>query len=196
MTVILQQLGRYKLWLVLMGLCLFVQVFNLDVYLRFDRALIGQWQVWRLLTGHITHLNWGHLYLNLAGLLIVGAFFASYQLDRYWIAGMVFIALVCSLGLMLDGQLDRYVGLSAVLHGLFIIGGRWELKRYRLSGMVLLGVVIAKLIWEQVYGALPGSESMAGGKVAINSHLYGAIAGAIYLLISEKVNLKLLKEQE
>ena len=194
MTVILQQLGRYKLWLVLMGLCLFMQMFHLEGGFRFDRQLIEQWQVWRVLTGHIVHLNWAHLMLNMAGLFMVMVFFAHYQSNAYWSGALVFMALFCSAGLLLDMQLDRYVGFSGVLHGLFIIGGRWEFKRYKISGGVLLTLIVFKLLWEQLYGALPGSESMSGGKVAVNAHLYGAIAGAIYLLISETINIKRLKD--
>lgn len=194
MTVILQQLGRFKLWLVLMGLCLFVQAVQLDTYFRFDRLLIEQqWQLWRLLTGHITHLNWNHFFMNMAALLMVVMFFSSYQTNRYWLIGLVFMALFCSVGLLLDNQLSRYVGLSGVLHGLFILGGRWEFKRYKTSGAVLLVLIVGKLIWEQFNGALPGSESMTGGSVAVNAHLYGAIAGGVYLLITEKVYTKLLR---
>ncbi len=177
-----------KLWLVLFFLCFLVQFFQLEAWFRFDRQLIEQWQLWRLLSGHLTHLSWHHFLLNMSGVLMVGFFFASYQPGRYWLMALFFIALACSAGLMLDGQLDRYVGLSGVLHGLFIIGGRWELKHHKASGVVLLALIVGKLIWEQLYGALPGSESLAGGRVAINAHLYGALAGVIYLAISEKMS--------
>ena len=185
MTVILLQLRRYKLWLVLMLLCLFIQLFNLDPYTRFDRQLIEQWQLWRVLTGHLTHLTWGHFILNMAGMLMVGLFFAHYRSEKYWLIGIVFISMLCSAGLWLDEELARYVGFSGVLHGLFVMGGRWEMKRYKVSGAVILILITAKLIWEQVFGALPGSESMAGGTVAINAHLYGAVGGLVYVLISE-----------
>ena len=178
---ILHKLRAYKLWLVLLILCFLIQLLHLEPRLRFDRQLIEQWQVWRLITGHLTHLNWSHFLLNMAGLSMVAIFFSSYKSTRYWIDALLFISLVCSVGMLLDNQLDRYVGFSGVLHGLFIIGARWEMKHYTASGAVLLVIIVGKLIWEQRYGALPGSESMTGGRVAINSHLYGAIAGAIYL---------------
>ncbi|VAW69472.1 Integral membrane protein [hydrothermal vent metagenome] len=168
------------LWLVLFFLCFLIQFFQLADYFAFNRTLIEQWQLWRLLSGHLTHLSWNHFLLNMAGLFMVAFFFAGYQSRGYWIGALLFIALVCSAGLMLDNQLQRYVGFSGVLHGLFIIGGRWELKKHTTSGAVLLVLIVGKLIWEQLYGALPGSETMAGGRVAVNAHLYGAIAGAVY----------------
>lgn len=188
---VIPQFRTQKLWLVLFVMCLLVQFLHLEPYFRFDRQLIGEWQLWRLVTGHLTHLNWNHFGLNMAGLIMVAIFFAAYQTSRYWLIALVFITLTCSMGLWLDGQLDRYVGLSGVLHGLFIIGGYWELKRYKTSGIVLLVLIAGKLIWEQLNGALPGSESMTGGRVAINAHLYGAMAGCIYLLLcvrNTKVN--------
>lgn len=178
---ILHKLRSYKLWLVLFLLCFLIQALNLQPVFRFDRQLIEQWQVWRLLSAHLTHLNWSHFTLNMLGLGMFAIFFSAYQPDRYWLGALLFISLGCSAGLLLDNQLDRYVGFSGVLHGLFIVGARWEMKRYRLSGIVLMAIIIAKLIWEQLYGALPGSESVAGGRVAINAHLYGGIAGVLYI---------------
>jgi len=185
MTVILQQIRRYKLWLVLMGLCFLIQAFQLEAYLRFDRSLLDQWQLWRLLTAHFTHLNWSHFVLNMAGLCLFAFFFSAYQSSTYWLLAIVFISLFCSAGIMIDMQYERYVGFSGVLHGLFIIGGRWELQRYKLSGVMLLLLIVVKIAWEQLNGALPGSESMTGGSVAINAHLYGVVAGLVYLLLIE-----------
>ena len=178
---ILHKLRSYKLWLVLFLLCFLIQLLHLQPLLRFDRQLIEQWQIWRLLSAHLTHLNWSHFTLNMLGLAMLAFFFSAYQPTRYWLGALLFISLGCSAGLLLDNQLDRYVGFSGVLHGLFIVGARCEMKRYKLSGIALMTIIFAKLIWEQLYGALPGSESVAGGRVAINAHLYGGIAGVLYI---------------
>jgi len=45
--------------------------------------------------------------------------------------------------------------------------------------VILLVLVVGKLVWEQLTGALPGSESIAGGEVLVDAHLYGAIGGAV-----------------
>ncbi|RDH82420.1 MAG: rhombosortase [endosymbiont of Galathealinum brachiosum] len=179
---ILYKLRSYKLWLVLFILCFFIQALHLEGFFRFDRQLIEKWQFWRLISGHLTHLNWSHFLLNMAGLSMVAIFFSSYKSTTYWIEALLFISLVCSVGMLIDNQLDRYVGFSGVLHGLFIIGARWEMTRYKVSGVVLLTIIIGKIIWEQIFGALPGSESMTGGRVAVNAHLYGAVAGVLFVL--------------
>jgi membrane associated rhomboid family serine protease len=75
------------------------------------------------------------------------------------------------------------VGLSGVLHGLFLYGAIREIRYYPTSGYVLLTVLIAKLMWEFFNGALPGSEDMAGGRVLTDAHLLGAIGGISVWLI-------------
>jgi len=190
MNNIVKQFSNYSLWIVLLFLCFLIQFLHLEPVFRFDRQLIEQGQIWRLISGHLSHLNWTHFSLNMLGIGIVAIFFAGYQSPRYWIMAILFIALTSSIGMLLDHQLDRYVGFSGVLHGLFIIGGRLEMSRYKLSGVMVLLVLVVKLVWEQLYGAMPGAESMIEGRVALNSHLYGAIAGAIYLLITSRVLMK------
>lgn len=190
MTDILQRIKcrgvEYIPWLILCAVCLLIQWLHLGETFLFNRTLIEQGQIWRLLTAHLTHLNWNHLWLNMAGVFMVAVFFGRYVSNRYWLISIVFISLICSAGLMLDQRLENYVGFSGVLHGLFIIGARFELTRYKASGIVLLVLIIGKLIWEQLVGSLPGSEEITGGRVAVNAHLYGALGGALFLWIASR----------
>ncbi len=188
------KLRNLNLWIVLIFLCFLIQFFSLSSVFRFDRELIEQGEIWRLISGHLTHLNWTHLLLNMLGVVIVVVFFSSYRSSLYWFVAMVFIGFFSSLGLLIDQQLEYYVGFSSVLHGLFIIGGRLEMSRYKLSGSVLLAVLVAKILWEQLVGAMPGSESMIEGRVALNSHLYGAMAGALYLFLTSHFVASRLKK--
>ncbi len=175
---------RNGLWLLLIGLCFVLQLLPAEA-VYFERQRIAQGELWRLLSGHFVHLNWSHFGLNMAGLFMLWLFFRRYQSQAHWMLAIVLIALLCSAGLYADGQLATYVGFSGVLHGLFIMGALYERKRYPLSGMVLLGLLLGKLIWEQWQGALPGSEALSGGRVAVNAHLYGALAGLLYYLLSK-----------
>jgi len=85
-----------------------------------------------------------------------------------------------------------YVGFSGTLHGLVIAGALADLRHYPKSAALLLILIIGKLVWEQISGALPGSESVAGGNVVVNAHLYGAIGGGVagILLLLLKRNSK------
>lgn len=187
MTDILHRLKCYGfhngLWLLLVGLCFVLQLLPAEA-VYFQRQQIAQGELWRLLSGHFVHLNWSHFGLNMAGLFMVWLFFRHYQRQVDWLLAIVLIALMCSAGLYADGQLASYVGFSGVLHGLFLLGALYERRRYPLSGLVLLGLLLGKLIWEQWQGALPGSEALSGGRVAVNAHLYGALAGLLYYLLA------------
>ena len=177
-------------WLVLLVLCILLQALGAGPCLEFDRAAIDQGQLWRLLSAHLVHLGWNHLWLNMAGLALVALFFAGYYSARSWLALLLFSSLFTGLALhWLNPQLQQYVGLSGVLHGLFVVGAWGERRRYRLSGYLLLGLIVVKLLWEQGFGALPGSESMAGGHVLVDAHLYGAIAGGLFLLLHKIIHV-------
>jgi len=37
--------------------------------------------------------------------------------------------------------------------------------------------------WEQMRGAMPGTEALIGGTTVVDAHLYGAVGGVIAALI-------------
>lgn len=160
---------------------------GLRAWLRYDRTAILDGEVWRLLSAHIAHLGWGHLAMNLAGLTLIWMLFGRFYTTRQWLGITLCCMLGISLGLLaLQPGVHWYVGLSGVLHSLFVAGALASLAAGYRAELALLGLFIAKLAWEQMYGALPGSAELAGGAVLVESHLYGAITGllaAIPLLI-------------
>jgi hypothetical protein len=50
-------------------------------------------------------------------------------------------------------------------------------------GYILLLGIGSKLIWEQLAGPIPFSESTSGGTVLVDAHLYGSIGGLLTQLI-------------
>jgi rhomboid family GlyGly-CTERM serine protease len=153
-------------------------------WLRYDRDAIlhGQW--WRIISGNIVHLGWPHLLLNLAGLILVWLLFRHTLSTRSWIFVTLASATAVSVGLLLfDPQLQWYVGLSGVLHGLFAAGLITALYAGNRGDWWLLLLFIAKITWEQLVGTMPGSAEIAGGTVIVNAHLYGAIGGALTALL-------------
>ena len=103
---------------------------------------------------------------------------------RHWLIALCIGSLGTSaLLLWLNPELRWYVGLSGVLHGLFLYGALREIRFYPASGYVLLAVLLAKLSWEFFNGALPGSEDMAGGRVLTEAHLLGAIGGILVWMV-------------
>ncbi len=187
---------NHVLWLFLFVICFSLQSAGLVSTFQFDRVLIDQGDYWLLLTGHLVHLNWTHWALNMAGLVIVAVFFSLYGNILDWLFVLMFSAAVIGLGLYwFHPELVWYVGLSGVLHGLFIYGAIREIRYYPLSGYVLVLLLAGKLFWEYMNGALPGSEQMTGGRVLVEAHLYGAMAGlaAVFLTWSLHLLYKLIK---
>ena len=166
------------LWLILFLLSFVLQAFDWVDSWRFKRELVEQGEVWLLFSGHIVHLNWSHWALNMAGLAIVAFFFSSHASVKQWLAVIIVSACMINAGLWLWlTDVRSYVGLSGVLHGLFLYGALREIRYYPASGYVLTAVLVTKLTWEFFNGALPGSEEMTGGRVLTEAHLLGAIGG-------------------
>lgn len=161
-------------------LCLVLQATGLVEALRFDRAAIGAGAWWRLITGNFVHLGAGHLAMNLAGLgLVVALVWARFGAAE-WALLILLGSLAVGLGLYrLDPAVGWYVGFSGTLHTLIVAGAIADLRVWPRSAALLLALVAAKLLWEQLAGPLPGSESTAGGRVVVDAHLYGAVAGAV-----------------
>ncbi len=181
---------NHVLWLFLFLICFSLQSAGLASTFQFDRGLIDQGQYWLLLTGHLVHLNWMHWALNMAGLVVVAVFFSLYGNVLDWLFVLLFSADVVGLGLYwFHPELVWYVGLSGVLHGLFIYGAIREIRFYPFSGYVLVALLTAKLFWEYMSGPLPGSESMTGGRVIVEAHLYGAVAGVAALFLTYPLHL-------
>jgi rhomboid family GlyGly-CTERM serine protease len=184
-----QYYSSHILWLILFLLSFFLQFFDWIDNWRFNRGLVEQGDVWLLFSGHIVHMNWSHWLLNMAGLAIVAFFFSSHASFKQWFVVILVSACVISAGLWwwMPG-IHYYVGLSGVLHGLFLYGALREIRFYPVSGYVLTAVLIAKLSWEFFNGALPGSEDMAGGRVLTEAHLLGAIGGVLVWLVESLMN--------
>lgn len=149
-------------------------------WLRYEREAIGEGEIWRLLTGHIAHLNAGHLALNVAGLALVWVLVGSRFTPLCWWLVVAFSIAVIDTGFWLfDPGLSWYVGLSGLLHALLLAGAVDRLRAAPAESIVLCLVVIAKVTYEQIAGPLPGSETSTGGPVVVNAHLYGTIAGLL-----------------
>ena len=164
----------------LLAVSLAIEVAGLAPLLRYSRPAVEAGQIWRLLTGHVVHLGPTHLGLNALGLVLVAVVVGHHLRLRAWAASAAACALAVSAGLWwLAPQVDWYVGLSGVLHGLLVAGATAALAtaRERVFALVVIGVIVAKLVWEQAFGPTPGTAELSGGPVVTQAHLFGAIGG-------------------
>ncbi len=156
---------------------------NIDEWLRYDRDGIFHGEVWRLISGHLVHLGWPHLWMNAIGLILIWLLFGHLIKNSSWLLIIVVCAVATSIGMLLfNPELQWYVGLSGILHGMFVAGVVASIKAGYRAELLLLILLTGKLAWEQVAGPLPGSTEFAGGNVIVDAHLYGAVSGLIISL--------------
>ncbi len=176
--------GNIALWVLVLILTFMVQYADLLHSLRYDRQLVAGGSWWLLLTGHLVHANWPHWALNMAGLGIIAFFFSRYGSPLQWLLVFLMAALFAGAGVYLfNPALASGAGLSAVLHGLFVFGALYEIRHQPLSGYILLALLCAKLAWEFMFGSISGAEALAGGRVATDAHLYGALGAAFAMAV-------------
>jgi rhomboid family GlyGly-CTERM serine protease len=150
--------------------------------LRYERAaVLEDGEYWRLLTAHLVHLSAYHLVLNLAGLVLVAVLFPRLFSPGAWLAVGLVSAAAIDLGFLWnEPELEWYVGLSGVLHGILAAGAvAWWRRESKLFAFLLSAILVGKLVWEQGAGDLPTAGTMP---VVVDAHLYGAIGGAIAAL--------------
>ncbi len=162
-----------------------IQLFpqSLQHIVRYDRVGIAEGEFWRIITGHLAHLGWNHLAMNVAGLWLVTYVFAPLGKPWLWVTGVFATALLTSAGLyFFYPQLSFYVGLSGVLLGIVVIGALQWIQEGDWMGFLVLVIVAGKIGWEQIFGALPLSQQMAGGPVVVDAHLCGTLGGLVVAL--------------
>jgi rhomboid family GlyGly-CTERM serine protease len=151
--------------------------------LRYERDLVAHGEWWRLITGHLVHLGWTHLALNVMGLALMWAlFYPDYSL-RGWA-----LILACSLVAIdaafffIERDVRWYVGLSGILHGVMAAGTIAYVRRREPGAWILVPFLAAKLAYEQLVGTMPYSLDSAGGPVVVDAHLYGVLGAIIGVL--------------
>jgi len=150
----------------------------------YNRTEIGQGQIWRLFTGHLFHTNGAHLLLNLSAITLLWALHGQFYTKSNYLSLLLLSALATSVGLyFFSPELHRYVGLSGVLHGVFVWGAVMDIRHKDKTGYLLFIGVWLKVAYEQLYGASGDIAKLIGANVAIDAHLWGAVGGLIYSII-------------
>lgn len=166
-------------------------------WLEYDRDALGHGEIWRLATAHLVHLSAAHAALDIIALLLVGWIFGPYLRTRELVGLIVVAMVVIDASLWcLHPEVDRYAGLSGLLHAWFAAGATlWmlcaepkatELVRRAWGGALLAGLAV-KLAFER------GGHSFwladAGFPVVTAAHRWGAAAGlacAIVIIVMRR----------
>lgn len=180
-------LRNWRLPAALALVSLLLQVFDTapGTLFAFAPDAIADGQIWRLVSGHFVHLGWPHFVMNVTAFGLIWVLFGAGCSTVQWL--LVFAASIAAIDLGLWAglpDLDWYVGLSGVLHGLFAAGVLARSGRHGVEAAVLGSLLALKLGYELAVGPLPGSEATAGGRVITEAHLFGALGGLAAALIA------------
>jgi rhomboid family GlyGly-CTERM serine protease len=149
----------------------------------YDRQQLANLQWWRSITGHFLHTNTTHLLLNISGATLLWALHGHYYQVRHYLTLFFILCLGTSLGLYFFApQMQWYVGLSGVLHGLFITGAYFDIRHKLKTGWIILISVWLKVLHEQVFGASEDVAQLIAANVAIDAHLFGVISGSLVVV--------------
>jgi rhomboid family GlyGly-CTERM serine protease len=172
--------GRHGLVLVALALIVLAPLLGGDalrVQWRYERAAVAQGEWWRWVTAHFVHLGPHHAILNVIGLAMLWGLFARTYSAMQWLVACGITLATIDLGFwFLTPELEWYVGISALLHGIFACGCLALIKQRDKIGYVAAAIFSAKLAYEHWLGALPFERPEM---VVTVSHLYGAIGGLI-----------------
>jgi rhomboid family GlyGly-CTERM serine protease len=154
---------------------------HVNPWIEYERAAVGGGQAWRLVTAHLAHLGLAHGVLNAAAWILVWRLGRGVVPAGQWAWLLAGSAGAVDAGLYLFSPgVEWYVGASGMLHGAFA-GMAWLASRGTAPqfGRILLGVLAAKLIWEQVAGGTVGAAILGDAVTITAAHLYGAAGGML-----------------
>lgn len=161
--------------------CLVLALFEPTIgkWFRYERELFEGGQIWRILTAHWVHAGAGHLWMNVLAIALLPLLCPQVRSWRHWGWRVFVLCLMVGLGLQVFNQgLRGYLGFSGVLHGIFVLVLLHSAVRGDGLSKIVLGLIAAKLLWEQFFGAFGTTNSLMELPVIVDAHLYGAMAGA------------------
>jgi rhomboid family GlyGly-CTERM serine protease len=155
--------------------------------LTLTRSGVLEGEFWRIFSGHLIHLNWQHLGLNIAGLVLCQFLFRLPWLHLLGTAVVAAIVIAC--GLYLFTTYSYYLGLSGVLHSWLMVGAlltltRTQEKDLQIVSWAVIALVTGKVAFEQLASSELASRAFTNqfinGHIVTEAHFMGLAAGIFY----------------
>lgn len=167
--------------LLVIALLCFLLDAQINEYFVYNRMLVEELQLWRLFTGHAFHTNYAHFILNTLAIILLWALHGQFYSTKQYLLLCLFSGLIVSLAIYyFSPEMHQYVGLSGILHAIFVWGALKDIQNKEKTGYILMAGVIIKVAQEQFFGASEEVANLIDATVAIEAHLWGVIAGVIF----------------
>lgn len=163
---------------------------SLSHFASLDVSMVMSGEVWRILTGHLTHLTWRHYALDAPVFLIV---YLAYKRDSGGLSSLyllIFSALVVSATIIIAGRHQVYGGLSGLSYAAIsaILLNMLISRPRRILPYLLTFALLLYLFF------LQGSTTGINGiNVAKEAHLAGILSGVTFELIRIRLTKSLQK---
>lgn len=157
----------------------------------YDRAAVAAGQLWRLWTGHLVHFGWPHFIADM-GLLLALGYALGRRHPRFVWSSFVVLPPVITLGVfVLEPEMNRYAGLSAVDLSLllYLALAGWQRDWRDWFWPAVLAVYVFELGYEILRGGTGGGMirfDEADVRVATTAHLVGAAYALLAWLIARR----------
>ncbi|MGD9645507.1 MAG: rhombosortase [Pirellulales bacterium] len=158
--------------------------------LQFDRANIAAGEVWRVVSGHLTHWNADHLLWDVLMFAVLGALVERVSRAAFVITPLLSTLAISGVLWFWQPTLDDYRGLSGIDSALFVFMAGWLVREafqerrhaaLLLPALALLGFA-GKVGYELVTGCTLFVDSMAAGFAPLPlAHVVGGVVGALVL---------------
>ena len=156
--------------------------------LRYQHDWLKTGEYWRLLSAHWVHVNWIHLLLNAAGLILCMTLTTPLWSASRWLSYQLIFALGISLLFSaFNPELDWYVGYSGILYGVFLLAAVDLYHRDKLVSVLLAAAIVIKIAIEQSGELNITTSDIIGSPVIVDAHLYGVIM-AVAIVSTNRLN--------
>ncbi len=157
---------------------------------RYQQNWLDNSEYWRVLSAHWVHVNWKHLFLNAAGLLLCLSIARPGWSYTRWLLYQVYFALGISfLFTLFNPWLDWYVGYSGILYGIFLLAAVDLYNRDQLIAGLLGAAIVIKITLEQTSDINLTTSDMIGSPVIVDAHLYGVILAIFIASVNRVINI-------
>lgn len=146
-------------------------------WFAFSRNAVENMELWRIFTTNLIHTNGYHLLFNIGGMAVLWGVHAHHYTIGKFLVITSLIGIFSSLAIFYFApHYEYYTGLSAICYGMFMWGSYMDIKIGMRSGWLLLIGGTVKITYDVIHGGSEDVASLIESSVAVESHLYGAIA--------------------